>query len=309
MVNGVRNMLVVTEKGLSAVSDCTFTFAIHARAFQPGIAVLPLNLPHAQAIASSDRESNAKNANGCKICSIFPPTTSLLYANRQRIIPCQNDRREEKALVRRVAENSQRGAVSLILSWRFSISLSMTERHICVMTLSTKRNYKRKWSDPKWSVVFHCNSCCNTLVPKFFHNSSWFEQEPMLLVWDIIGPGRCIENKGGTGQIIDCEPQTKKIAIFRSERSDDRKCVCCSQASQIRVFVEMRAFYTWPGAWFAITSGYGLWNTPLPTSPGTPSTCSPHLRYSRLPPLEPPANSKQFLFPFRTFSISEFYPR
>ena len=111
MVNGVRNMLVVTEKGLSAVSDCTFTFAIHARAFQPGIAVLPLNLPHAQAIASSDRESNAKNANGCKICSIFPPTTSLLYANRQRIIPCQNDRREEKALVRRVAENSQRGGV------------------------------------------------------------------------------------------------------------------------------------------------------------------------------------------------------
>ena len=49
--------------------------------------------------------------------------------------------------MRRVAENSQRGAVSLILSWRFSISLSiwsMTERHICVMTLSTKRSYKRK---------------------------------------------------------------------------------------------------------------------------------------------------------------------
>lgn len=38
-------------------------------------------LPHAQAIAGSDRESNAKNANGCKICSILPPTTSLLYAN------------------------------------------------------------------------------------------------------------------------------------------------------------------------------------------------------------------------------------
>lgn len=74
------------------VSVFTFMFAIYARAFQPGIAVLPLNLPHAQAIASSDRESNAKNANGCKICSIFPPTTSLLYANRQRIIPCQNDR-------------------------------------------------------------------------------------------------------------------------------------------------------------------------------------------------------------------------
>lgn len=30
--------------------------------------------------------------------------------------------------MRRVAENSQRGAVSLILSWRFSISLSMTEK-------------------------------------------------------------------------------------------------------------------------------------------------------------------------------------
>ena len=96
----------------------------------------------------------------------------------------------------------------------------MTERHICVMTLSTKRSYKRKWSDLKWSVVFHSNSCPNTLVPKFFHNSSWFEQEPMLLVWDIIGPGRCIENKGGTGQI--------------------------------RVFVEMNAFCTWPGAWFAV---------------------------------------------------------
>ena len=38
----------------------------------------------------------------------------------------------------------------------------------------------------------------------------------MLLVCDIIGPGRCIENKGGTGQI--------------------------------RVFVEMNAFYSWPGA-------------------------------------------------------------
>ena len=129
---------------------------------------------------------------------------------------------------------------------------------------------------------------------------SWFEI--------LSGPGRCIENKGGTGQN--------------------------------RVFVEMHAFYTWPGAWFAVllllstsvacgaeagvkdswqklfsrvflasTSGYGVWNTPLPTPPCTPSTCSPHLRYSRLPPLEPPANSKQFLFPFRTFSISEFYPR
>ena len=30
--------------------------------------------------------------------------------------------------MRRVAENSQRGAVSLILSWRLSISLSMTEK-------------------------------------------------------------------------------------------------------------------------------------------------------------------------------------
>ena len=105
----------------------------------------------------------------------------------------------------------------------------------------------------------------------------------MLLVWDIIGPGRCIENKGGTGQI--------------------------------RVFVEMNAFYTWPGAWFAVllllstsvacgaeagvkdswqklfsrvflasTSGYGLWNTPLPTRPGTPSTCSTvDSRHSNLP--------------------------
>ena len=43
-----------------------------------------------------------------------------------------------------------------------------------------------------------------------------------------------------TGYPVACEQQThfrssllslRKIAIFRRERSDDRKCVCCSQAS------------------------------------------------------------------------------
>ena len=53
-----------------------------------------------------------------------------------------------------------------------------------------------------------------------------------------------------SGIIIACEQQThfrssllspfeKYINIFRRERSDDRKCVCCSQASIIKVEVSV----------------------------------------------------------------------
>ena len=78
MVNGVRNMLVVTEKG--SWCECLHLYVRDIRARIPARNCSPSTkrLPHAQAIASSDRESNAKNANDCKICSIFPPTTSLL---------------------------------------------------------------------------------------------------------------------------------------------------------------------------------------------------------------------------------------
>ena len=206
-------------------------FAINARAFQPGIAVVPLLkcLPHAQAIAGSDRESNAKNANGCKICSIFPSTTSLLYANWERIIPCQNDRVMLKERQGRKSTNaSSSGELAEGVPFRSFFRGDLASRWVSgvwrkgiyvlwLFLQSVATNVK----EVTWSgQVFHSNSCPNTLFPKFFHNSSWFEQEPMLLVWDIIGPGRCIENKGGTGQI--------------------------------RVFVEMNAFYTWPGAWFAV---------------------------------------------------------
>lgn len=60
------------------VSVCTFMFAIiRARIAARNCSPSTKRLPHAQAIAGSDRESNAKNANGCKICSIFPPTISF----------------------------------------------------------------------------------------------------------------------------------------------------------------------------------------------------------------------------------------
>ena len=159
-------------------------FAINARAFQPGIAVVPLLkcLPHAQAIAGSDRESNAKNANGCKICSIFPSTTSLLYANWERIIPCQNDRVMLKERQGRKSTNaSSSGELAEGVPFRSFFRGDLASRWVSgvwrkgiyvlwlfLQSVATNVN------EVTWSgQVFHSNSCPNTL-PGILWSQSFF---------------------------------------------------------------------------------------------------------------------------------------